>query len=117
LGYPIKYVIAPTVRESDGLAMSSRNKYFNAEQRIEARCLFFALRTAKEMVKAGIKNCAKIEKEMRAVILSICPTASVNYVVFTEFNTLEPLKMIKTDCVCSLAVVVHGVRLIDNMRF
>ncbi len=117
LGYPIKYVIAPTVREKDGLAMSSRNKYFNAEQRIEARCLFYALRSAKELVKSGIKDAGKIEEEMRAVIKSTCPSASVNYIAFTGFTTLEPLKLVESGCVCSLAVVVHGVRLIDNVRF
>ena len=47
LGYPIRFVIAPTVRERDGLAMSSRNKYFSPQQRPEALCLYFALRTAK----------------------------------------------------------------------
>ncbi len=117
MGYPIKYIIAPTVREKDGLAMSSRNKYFSAEQRVEARCLFYALRTAKEMVKSGVKDTTKIEEDMRAVIKSTCPSASVNYIAFTDFNTLKPLKLVEPGSVCSLAVVVHGVRLIDNMRF
>jgi len=117
LGYPVKYIIAPTVRESDGLAMSSRNKYFNTEQRKEARCLFHALRTAKEKVKSGEKGIPKIEKEMLAVIKSTCPTASINYIAFTGFNTLKPVKLVESGCVCSLAVVVHGVRLIDNMKF
>ncbi len=117
LGYPIKFIIAPTVREKDGLAMSSRNKYFNAEQRVEASCLFYALRTAKELVKSGVKDKDKIEEEMRAVIKSACPSASVNYIAFTDFNTLKSLKLVESGSVCSLAVVVHGVRLIDNVKF
>ncbi len=117
LGYPIKYVIATTVREPDGLAMSSRNKYFNAEQRIEARCLFYALRTAKELVKSGEVDTAKIEKEMREVIISTCPISEIEYIAFTEFESLAPVSKVRKWTVCSLAVKVHGVRLIDNVRF
>ena len=117
LGYPIKYIIAPTVRESDGLAMSSRNKYFNAEQRIEARCLFYAIRSAKELVKSGVLDISKIEREMREVISSTCPTSEIDYIAFTEFESLAPVSKIQKGAVCSLAVKVHGVRLIDNLRF
>ncbi|MEW6412586.1 MAG: pantoate--beta-alanine ligase [Candidatus Zixiibacteriota bacterium] len=116
LGYPIKFVIAPTVREKDGLAMSSRNKYFSTEQHREALCLYFALRTAREMVKSGISDCRKIEKEMRDAILATCPTAEIDYIAFTNLNSLEAVAKIKTDTICSLAVRVHGVRLIDNMK-
>ncbi len=116
LGYPVKFVIAPTVREPDGLAMSSRNRYFTPSQRPEALCLFFALRTAREMVKAGIADSRKIEKEMRAVIKATCPTASIDYIAFTEFSTLRQVKQIKRDTIASLALKVHGVRLIDNMK-
>lgn len=117
LGYPIKFIIAPTVREKDGLAMSSRNKFFNAEQHKEARCLYLALQKAKEMVKSGEVDFSKIEQEVRAVILSTCPSASINYIALTDFNTLMPLKLAVKGSVCSLAVVVYGVRLIDNMKF
>ncbi|MGH8015003.1 MAG: pantoate--beta-alanine ligase, partial [Candidatus Zixiibacteriota bacterium] len=79
LGYSIKYIIAPTVRESDGLARSSRNKYFNPSQRKEARCLFYALRTAKELVNAGVTKVTRIEREMSAVIKANCPTAQIDY--------------------------------------
>jgi pantoate--beta-alanine ligase len=117
LGYPIQFIIAPTIRERDGVAMSSRNKYFDKTQRKAARCLYYALHTAMDMVHDGFKNCGTIEAEMRAVIKSISPTAKIEYIAFTESDTLKPLKKIKPGCVCSLAVVVHGVRLIDNWRF
>ncbi len=116
LGYPIKYIIAPTVRESDGLAMSSRNKYFNAEQRVEARCLFYALRSAKELVKSGVSDISKIENEMREVIGSTSPTSEIDYIAFTDFESLETVSKIQKGTVCSLAVRVHGVRLIDNLK-
>lgn len=116
LGYPIKYIVAPTVRERDGLAMSSRNKYLGPEQRPQALCLYFALRTAREMVRAGIRQCRRIEKEMRQVIEATCPTARIDYIAFTDLKSLRHLAMIGKDTICSLAVKVHGVRLIDNMK-
>jgi len=116
LGYPVKYIIAPTVRESDGLAMSSRNKYFDEFGRREAICLYRALITAKQMVKAGIVVCGRIEKEMRSVTLATCPTAKIDYIAFTDFDTLQPRRRVEKVTICSLAVRLHGVRLIDNMR-
>ncbi len=116
LGYPIKFIIAPTVREPDGLAMSSRNKYFTPEQRREALCLYYALRTAKAMVQSGELDAAKIRREMRAVIKATCPTAEIDYIAFTDFESLKPVKKVVRGTVCSLAVKVHKVRLIDNMK-
>jgi pantoate--beta-alanine ligase len=116
LGYPIKFIIAPTVREKDGLAMSSRNSYFTPEQRQEALCLYYSLISARNMVKAGIKNTQRIQKEMQAIIKATCPSAKIDYIAFTVFSTLTPMKTIKKDTICSLAVRVHKVRLIDNMK-
>ncbi len=116
LGYPLKLIVAPTVREKDGLAMSSRNRYFTADQRIEARCLYYALRTARAMVRSGVLSAKKIEKEMRAAIRATCRTAKIDYVAFTDAVHLAPVKTIRPGTVCSLAVHVHGVRLIDNMK-
>ncbi|MFH2037403.1 MAG: pantoate--beta-alanine ligase [Candidatus Zixiibacteriota bacterium] len=116
LNFPVKIFIASTVREKNGLAMSSRNKYFNAEQRKEAVCLFQALMTAKRMVKEGEINCLKIKTKMKSVIKKFCPSAEIDYIAFTNFDTLKPVKQIGKKNVCSLAVRLHGVRLIDNMK-
>ena len=116
LGYPIKFIIAPTVREKSGLALSSRNKYFDVEQLSEAACLYYALRTAKAMVSSGQMSTSKIEREMRGVILATCPSARIVYISFNSLIDLSARKRVVTDTVCSLAVVVHGVRLIDNMK-
>lgn len=116
LGYPIRFIIAPTVREPDGLAMSSRNRFFDEKARWEAVCLYYALRSAKSMVKAGVTDVKKIAAEMEAVILATCPTAEIDYIAFTDFNTLAPQKKVCSDTVCSLAVKIHGVGLIDNMK-
>ncbi len=116
LGYPIKYVIAPTVRESDGLAMSSRNRYFDESQRWEAVALYYALKSARSMVAAGIRETREIEKEMRAVILATCPTSEIHYIAFTDFDTLKTVDPVRRGTVCSLSVKIHGVSLIDNMK-
>jgi pantoate--beta-alanine ligase len=116
LGYSIKFIIAPTVRERDGLAMSSRNAYFDREGRREAICLYRALTTARAMVRSGTKQARRIQKEMRAVIKGTAPTATIDYIAFTDFDTLQPTESVKPGTVCSLAVRLHGVRLIDNLK-
>ena len=116
LGYPIKYIIAPTVREADGLAMSSRNRYFSESQRWEAVALYYALKSARSMITAGIRDPREIEKEMRAVITATCPTAEIHYIAFTDFDTLKPVDTVRRGTVCSLSVKMHGVSLIDNMK-
>jgi pantoate--beta-alanine ligase len=116
LGYPIKFVIAPTVREPGGLAMSSRNGYFTPEQRREARCLYLALITARAMVRSGITSAKRIEREMRTAITASCPSAKVDYIAFTKKESLQPVRRIENGTVCSLAVRLYGVRLIDNIK-
>ncbi|MFH1373413.1 MAG: pantoate--beta-alanine ligase [bacterium] len=116
LSYPVKMIIAPTVRERDGLALSSRNKHLSDRQRQEALCLYYALHTSKAMVSSGIVDVRKISREMQAVIRSICPTAKIDYIAFTDFTSLAPVKRVVKGTVCSLAVKLHRVRLIDNMK-
>jgi pantoate--beta-alanine ligase len=116
LGYPIKFIIVPTVRERDGLAMSSRNKYFTPKQRREALCLYYALRKAKAMMQSGVTDTLKIHREMKAVIKDTSPTANIDYIAFTDFESLAPTKKVVEGTICSLAVTVHKVRLIDNMK-
>ncbi len=116
LSWPIKFVIAPTVREKSGLAMSSRNKFFSPEQRLEACCLYYALRTAEAMVKSGVKDTVKLTKEMRAVIRATCPTAKVDYIALSKPTSFLPVYEVDRGTFCLLAVKVHGVRLIDNMK-
>ena len=68
------------------------------------------------MVKAGIVSTARIEKEIRAVIMATCPTVVVDYIAFSDFATLRPTKKVVKGTICSLAVRVYGVRLIDNFK-
>jgi pantoate--beta-alanine ligase len=116
LDYPVKIIVAPTVREKDGLAMSSRNKYFTTEQRQKAVCLYKALKVAKGEVKKGELDTGKIKRIMRRKIVEICPSAKIDYIAFTDFLSLKPVNKISKDCICSLAARLFGVRLIDNMK-
>lgn len=116
LGYPIKFIVAPTVRETDGLAMSSRNKYFSPETRPEAVCLYCGLKKAKAMVKAGERSTAKISRAMTKEILAVCPSAQIDYIAFNDLKTLQSTTKVEPGTVCSLAARLHGVRLIDNMK-
>ena len=117
LNYPIKLIIAPTVREKDGLAMSSRNSYFTPRQRPKAICLYTALKQAHTMVRReGLDKPTVLKRKMTQTILSICPSAQIDYIAFTDFDSLQPVRRITRNTICSLAVRVHGVRLIDNMK-
>ncbi|MDX9856225.1 MAG: pantoate--beta-alanine ligase [candidate division Zixibacteria bacterium] len=116
LGYPIRFIVAPTVRERDGLAMSSRNKYFTPETRPEAVCLYRGLVTARALARAGERSSAKIKREMEKAILATCPSAQIDYIAFNDLKTLAPRTTVESGTVCSLAARVHGVRLIDNLK-
>jgi pantoate--beta-alanine ligase len=117
LGYPIKFIVASTVRERDGLAMSSRNKYLQMPQaRSEALCLYQALQQAKAMVNAGIVDTDDIREKMTHRIHTVCPSSQIDYIAFNDSKTLDTIAEVKAGTVCSLAVRLHGVRLIDNMR-
>lgn len=116
LGYPIRFIIAPTLRESDGLAMSSRNRYFTPEQRPEAIALYRALSKARKMFRAGARSAAEIRKAMTAVTKKVSPGAQIHYISFNDFQTLEEVRTVRAGVVVSLAVTIHGVRLIDNMK-
>jgi len=117
LDYPIKIIVAPTVREKDGLAMSSRNKYFTPEQRPEAVCLYKSLKRVQSLIAGkGILTTGRLKKEAEKEIMRHCPSAKIDYIAFTDGETLEPVKKVDRMTVCSLAVRVYGVRLIDNMK-
>lgn len=116
MGYPIKLIIAPTFREKDGLAMSSRNAYLSASQRKEAICLYRSLLSARSMVRSDICDIRKIEKEMRAVIRSTSSSVKIDYISFNDLKSLATVPRVVKNTVCSLAVKLGKVRLIDNLK-
>lgn len=115
LNYRIKMIIAPTVRERDGLALSSRNRYLSREERKQATVLYQALVLAKDMIKMGERKASKIVSGMRTLI-NKQPLAHIDYIAITDAHTLELLNRLKGEILISLAVRFGKTRLIDNIK-
>jgi len=114
LNMNLEVVVVPTVRESDGLAMSSRNIYLNPKERQAAMILFKALKLAQQLGRGGEKDADKIRRQMTAVIQKE-PLAQIDYLSIADAETLEELNLIDRPAVASLAVRISKTRLIDNM--
>lgn len=117
LNFPVRIVVAPTAREADGLAMSSRNAYLSPEQRRQAPCLWEAIRTARrEVVKAQGKLRAKSLISRLTRELEAHSEARVDYLAFFDPATLQPVDRIEHGVQFALAVFLGKTRLIDNGR-
>ncbi|HET7422201.1 MAG TPA: pantoate--beta-alanine ligase [Gemmatimonadales bacterium] len=114
LDWPLELVVVPTVREADGLALSSRNRYLSPEQRRDALALSRALRAAHEAWRAGERGADRIEARMRDV-LAMSPGVRPEYIAVTEPTTLAPVEVVDGDTVIALAARVGATRLIDNI--
>ena len=110
----IEIVVVPTVRESDGLAMSSRNIYLSPGERKAATILFKALTLARQLWQGGEKDAGKIRRQMTLLIQKE-PLAQIDYVSIADAETLEELNLIERPALASLAVKIGKTRLIDNM--
>jgi len=114
LNMPLEIVGCPIVREEDGLAMSSRNTYMNAEERQAALILSRSIRLGEQMVKDGERDAAVIKAAMVELIGSE-PMAEIDYVELVDNLTMESLDTLKGDILCAIAVKINNkVRLIDN---
>ncbi len=115
LNMPIKIRICPTIREHDGLAMSSRNQYLNEEQRKQASCLYNSLCKAKEMIRTGERKAEQIIKQMREIIEQAGP-CEIDYIKIVDTETIEDINTIGAEPVLiALAVKIGPARLIDNI--
>ena len=114
LNMNLEIIVVPTVRESNGLAMSSRNTYLNPEERQAATVLFKALSLARELWQGGEKDADKIRHQMTSLIHKE-PLAKIDYVSIADANTLEELKKIDRPAIVFLAVRIGKTRLIDNV--
>jgi len=114
LNMGVEVVVVPTVRESDGLAMSSRNIYLSPKERQAATILFKALTLARRLGQGGEKDAEKIRRQMTALIQKE-PLAQIDYVSIADAETLEELNLLDRPAVASLAVRIGKTRLIDNM--
>ncbi len=112
MNFPVKIIAAPTIREADGLAMSSRNKYLTPDERKEAVCLFRSLEKAMALFAAGERDAEKIKVAVRAVIEAT--SGRVDYIEIVDDETLQPVLTLEKPALLALAVKFSGARLIDN---
>lgn len=115
LNFPLQIIVAPTHREPDGLALSSRNKFLNAEERAQAVILFHALQAAKAAVARKAVSAARLKADLKE-FFSAAPLARPDYVEFFDPETLQPVKTVKRGTHMALAVFLGKTRLIDNDR-
>ena len=114
LNMNLEIIAVPTVREPDGLAMSSRNTYLTPEQRQAASVLYQALSLAQKLWSQGEKDAEHLRQEMLTLIQKQ-PLAEIDYVSVANANTLNELDRINPPALVSLAVKIGNTRLIDNI--
>ncbi|MFC2006370.1 pantoate--beta-alanine ligase [Chloroflexota bacterium] len=115
LNMNLEIVTCPTVREPDGLAMSSRNTYLNPEERREAVVLYQALNLAQQLWSQGEKDAERIRREMIELIKQQPLVEKIDYVSIADAETLEELDEVRPPALVSLAVKIGKPRLIDNV--
>ncbi len=114
LNLDVAIQVRQTIRERDGLAMSSRNIYLSADERRIAPLLSQALRTGRQMIEGGMSDVAAIERSMRQTIEQ-SPTIHAEYLAVCDQDSLEPLSVVTDRAVLLGAVRIGSVRLIDNL--
>jgi len=114
LNIPVQIKVMPTVREKDGLAMSSRNIYLNKDERQDAAVLYQALSLAKDLIRKGGVGSLHIIKKMRQLINKKKST-KIQYISIVDPDNLEPVDRIKSKVLITLAVWIGKTRLIDNI--
>ena len=115
LNVPTEIRVCPTVREPDGLAMSSRNRYLSAGERQQAVAISRALRLAEQMAAGGERQAAKLVEAIDRV-LAEAQIRCIDYVAVVDPDTLEPVPELTRPVVVLIAARVGGTRLIDNWR-
>jgi pantoate--beta-alanine ligase len=114
LNLDLEIVIAPIVRESDGLAMSSRNVYLSPEERQDALSLSQSLKLAERLVREGESDSSQIIAKMRGLIESHS-RIRIDYIVIVDGDTLQPIERLSGRVLIALAVFAGKTRLIDNI--
>ncbi|MBP3957066.1 pantoate--beta-alanine ligase [Gemmata sp. G18] len=114
LNVPVAVRVEPTVREPDGLALSSRNRYLSAEQRAVAPRIYQMLQATRARAAAGEIDVARLESALFADLAAI-PGARVDYARVVDAETLQPLARLERPAVAAVAVFLGTTRLIDNL--
>jgi len=114
LNFPVEIVVCPTVREPDGLAMSSRNAYLNPEQHKAATILYRSLKTAEKAFQKGERD-ANVLRDVIKKIIEAEPLARLEYISCADPQTLHELDRVEERTLLSMAVWIGKTRLIDNI--
>ena len=114
LNFPVKIISLPTVRAMDGLALSSRNKYLNPAERVQAVYLYRALKLAAEEIRQGEKSPQKILRQMKSLIAAKTK-ARLDYLVMVDPETLAEKRKITGQVLIAVAADFGRTRLIDNI--
>lgn len=114
LDIAVNIVIAPIVREPDGLAMSSRNAYLSPAERAQAPALHHALQLAKALAKKGRRDAEGVKREMEKLIGIEAPLGKIDYIEIVDSADLRPVRSIRGKTLAALAVRFPSARLIDN---
>lgn len=114
LSYPIQIVAVPTVREPDGLALSSRNQFLNPDERAQALVLWRALHVAQTKFNEGEHDVHRLQTAMQLTV-QLAPTARLDYAEIVDAESFQPLSVAKAGAVILLAVHLGKTRLIDNL--
>lgn len=114
LNLDLELILAPTVREPDGLAVSSRNEYLTREERKQAVVLYQALRHGRKLIESGERNPEEVKTEIAKLIKSK-PLARLEYVEIVEANTLKGVDSLRGEILIALACWFGKARLIDNI--
>jgi len=116
LNFDTDIIVCPTIRENDGLAMSSRNAYLDSDQRTAARLLYQCLSKASDSVKSGITSGKNIREMMREVLSSEPLISHIDYASVYDPETLEEVDEITSEALFAVAVRMGDTRLIDNIH-
>ena len=114
LNMPLEIVICPTVREANGLAISSRNQYLTTQQKKDAANIYKSLQTCRRMIDAGTTETHQIIAEMKKILQQV-PFGEIEYVSIVDAETLESIEKISGKILAAVAVKIGPARLIDNI--
>ena len=114
LNMPLEIVVCPTVREPNGLAISSRNQYLTTQQKKDAANIYKSLQTCRRMIEAGTTETQQIIVEMQKILQQI-PSSQIEYVSIVNAEMLENIETIAGKVLAAVAVKVGPTRLIDNI--
>ena len=114
LNMPLEISICPTIREPDGLAVSSRNQYLSQQQRKDAAMIYKSLQKCRELIEAGVTETQEIISQMQKILDQI-PSAEIEYINIVDAETLENIDKVIGRALVAVAVRIGPARLIDNI--